>query len=173
MSLWPHIHNDQYSWAAGEFMQVILPQTESQKKTKKKRKYRGKKEDSASCCPSSLPGSSSYTAAPSWPTGLRLGLCMGTEQYAVQTNQCITWDACGPCCVPSRDINRSQVKPGCLLAHFLKIKLMCQALSLRSLTQGFYLVSELAKPDQWSGEKKQLLELYRLRKSPAKVDRRC
>lgn len=98
---------------------------------------------------------------------------MGTEQYAVQTNQCTIWDACGPCCVPSRYINRSQVKPGCLLAHFLKIKLMCQALSIRSLTQGIYLVSESAKPDQWSGEKKQLLELYRLRKSPAKVAHRC
>lgn len=179
MSFWPHTHNDQYSWAraAGKFIQDILPQIENQKKELNKKKIKFKKyrrkEESASSCPSSLPGSSSYAAASSWPTGLRLGLCMGTEQHAVQTNQCTIWDACGPCCVPSRYINRSQVKPGCLLAHFLKIKLMCQALSTRSLAQGVYLVSESAKPDQWSGEKKQLLELYRLRKSPAKVDHRC
>lgn len=43
MSLWHHTHNHQYSWAAGEFMQVILPQIKNQKKELNKKKVKEKK----------------------------------------------------------------------------------------------------------------------------------
>lgn len=169
MSLWPRtqwpVQLSQCSWS-----RLFFPGLRKNgKKSKKKRQTEKKR---------SLP-----PHVPALPQAVQLTLLLppgpqNSQAWAVRGHKVVCYSnkrmynlrCLWPCCVPARYINRSQVKPGCLLALFLKIKPMCQALSIRSLAQGVYLVLESAKPDQWSGEKKQLLELYRLRKSPAKVD---
>lgn len=89
-------------------------------KKKKNRKER-KTENSASSCPSSSPGGSAYIASPSWPTKL-LGLGCTWAQSTMLFKQTSNLRCLWPFYVPARYINRSQVKPGCLLANISKIK---------------------------------------------------
>lgn len=121
VSLWPCtqwlVQLSQYSWRIHPGYSFLDQDQEKKKKNRKERKT----ENSASSCPSSSPGGSAYIASPSWPTKL-LGLGCTWAQSTMLFKQTSNLRCLWPFYVPARYINRSQVKPGCLLANISKIK---------------------------------------------------
>lgn len=120
--VWDPTHNETMQLESSS--RIFFPGLRTTKKEEKKKTKTNIniiKEEYVSLCPSISPGSSAYTAPPSWPTdfsGLGCAWTQSSMLFKRMHNLSCLW----PFCVPARYINRSQVKPTCLIAHFWKIK---------------------------------------------------
>lgn len=134
MSLWPPLCPTTASTAEPVQLEsssrFFFPGFRTRKKDKKKEKKNLKKKN-----PNPLKMRSLTPHVPALPREVRLTLPLppglpNSRAWAVRGHEVVCYSnkrtynlrCLWPCCVPARYINRSQVKPECLLANILKIK---------------------------------------------------